>query len=113
MNRQTRTFIVLVVAVIVAAGASFAVYRAVSNIPVRQVEIATAQAVVASREIPVGELVTRDMVKVVDWPARTPLQGGFTRVEDVVDRGLIAPLAENEPLTENKLAVKEAGAGLP
>ena len=113
MNRQTRTFIVLVVAVIVAAGASFAVYRAVSNIPVRQVEIATAQAVVASREIPVGELVTRDMVKVVDWPARTPLQGGFTRIEDVVDRGLIAPLAENEPLTDNKLAPKEAGAGLP
>lgn len=113
MNRQMRTFVVLVVAVVVAAAASFAVYRAVSNIPVRQVEIATAQAVVAARPMPLGTLLTRDMVKVVDWPARTPLQGGFTRVEDVVDRGLIAPVSENEPLTESKVASKESGAGLP
>ena len=49
MNRQTRTFVVLVVAVVVAGAASYAVYRAVASIPVRQVEIATAKAVVAAR----------------------------------------------------------------
>ena len=43
MNRQTRTFVVLVVAVVAAAAASYAVYRAVASIPVRQVEIATAK----------------------------------------------------------------------
>jgi pilus assembly protein CpaB len=108
-----RTFVVLVVAVIVAAAASFAVYRAVTNIPVRQVEIATAKAVVASKAMSMGDLLTRESVKLVDWPARTPLQGGFTRIEDVVDRGLLASVVENEPLTTNKVAVKEAGAGLP
>jgi pilus assembly protein CpaB len=113
MNRQMRTFVVLVIAIVVAAAASFAVYRAVTNIPVRQVEIATAKAVVASQALPMGTLLTRDTVKLVDWPARTPLQGGFTRVEDVVDRGLIASVVENEPLTTNKVATKEAGAGLP
>lgn len=113
MNRQTRTFVVLAVAVVVAALASYAVYRAVASIPVRQVEIATAKAVVATRPLAVGELVTADAVKVVDWPARTPLTGGFTRIEDVVDRGLIAQIGENEPLTESRLAPKEAGAGLP
>ena len=113
MNRQMRTFVVLGVAIVVAAVASFGVYRAIARIPVRKVEIATAKAVVASRQMPVGTLLTRDVIKVVDWPARTPLQGGFTKIEDVVDRGLIAPVVENEPLTENKLAPKEAGAGLP
>ena len=113
MNRQTRTFVVLVVAVIVAAGASYAVYRAVASIPVRQVEIATAKAVVAARPMPIGTLVTRESVKEIDWPARTPLAGGFARIEDVVDRGLVAPVVENELLTVNNLAVKEAGAGLP
>src|SRR5439155_26484437 len=54
-----------------------------------------------------------DAVKVVPWPANTPLAGGFTDVESVVDRGLIAPVVENEPLTESKLAPKAAGAGLP
>lgn len=113
MNRQMRTFVVLVVAVIVAAAASFAVYRAVTNIPVRQVEIATAKAVVASKAMAMGDLLTRDSVKLVDWPARTPLASGFTRVEDVVDRGLIAAVVENEPLTENNVAPRDAGAGLP
>ena len=112
MNRQMRTFVVLVIAVVVAAAASFAVYRAVTNIPVRQVEIATAKAVVASQALPMGELLTRDSVKLVDWPARTPLQGGFSRIEDVIDRGLLASVVENEPLTTTKVAVKEAGAGL-
>ena len=113
MNRQMRTFVVLVIAVIVAAGASFSVYRAVTNIPVRQVEIATAKAVVASKAMGMGELLTRESVKLVDWPARTPLQGGFTSVDEVVDRGLLTSVVENEPLTTNKVAVKEAGAGLP
>jgi pilus assembly protein CpaB len=112
MNRQMRTFVVLVVAVVVAAAASFGVYRAVANIPVRTVEIATAKAVVAAREMPVGTLLDRESVKLVDWPARTPLQGGFVRIEDVLDRGLVAQVAENEPLTESKVASKEAGAGL-
>ena len=113
MNRQTRTLVVVVVAVVVASAASYAVYRAINSIPVRQVEIATAKAVVAARPLPMGTLVTRDAIKLIDWPARTPLQGGYASVEDVVDRGLIAPVVENELLTVNNLAVKGAGAGLP
>jgi pilus assembly protein CpaB len=34
-------------------------------------------------------------------------------VEEVANRGIIAPLAENEPITDTKLAPREAGAGLP
>src|SRR5687768_10244649 len=113
MNREMRTFVVLVVAVAVAAVASYGVYRAVSNIPVRQVEVATASAVVAAREMPVGTLITRESLKVVDWPARTPLPGGFSKIDEVVDRGLVAGVAENEPITEGKLAPKGSGAGLP
>src|SRR4029079_16438890 len=68
--------------------------------------------VVAAKEMPLGTLITRDAVKLVDWPAQTPLQGGFSTLDEVVDRGLIAPVVENEPISENKLAPKEAGAGL-
>ena len=49
----------------------------------------------------------------IDWPARTPLTGGFTSIDEVVDRGLVAPVVENELLTVNNLATGEAGAGLP
>jgi pilus assembly protein CpaB len=113
MNRQTRTFVVIVVAVLAAFAASYAVYRAIARIPVRTVEMPTTFAVVAAKAMPMGALVTRDSVKLVAWPARTPLAGGFANVDAVVDRGLIAAVEQNEPLSENKLAPKEAGAGLP
>ena len=51
-------------------------------------------------------------VKLVAWPASSPVAGGYTKVEEVVNRGLIAPVVENEPLTATKLAPIEAGAGL-
>jgi pilus assembly protein CpaB len=112
MNRQTRTLIVLLVALGAASAASWGVYRAISRIPVREVEIATAHAVVAASSLPMGTLLTRENVKLVAWPAQTPLAGGFDSLDAVVDRGLIAPVSENEPLTESKLAPREAGAGL-
>jgi len=113
MNRQRRTLIVLVIAVGAAAIASYGVYAAIARIPERRVEIATRQAVVASTELPLGTLLTAESVKLVDWPERTPIQGGFASVEEVVNRGLIVSVVENEPLTESKLASREAGAGLP
>jgi len=38
--------------------------------------------------------------------------GMFSRAEDVANRAIITPLAENEPVLEGKLAPKESGAGL-
>jgi pilus assembly protein CpaB len=113
MNRRNRTLIVLGVAVTLAALASFGVYRAIRNIPVREVQIATSYAVVAKDAIPVGVLLTKEQVKVVAWPQDSPVPGGFTKVDDVVGRGVVSALVPNEPLTENKLAPREAGGGLP
>jgi pilus assembly protein CpaB len=113
MKRQTRTLIVVAVALTAATVSALGVYAAISRIPVRTVEIATNYAVVAARSIPSGSLLIKDSVKLVAWPAQTPLPGGFDSVEAVVDRGLIAGVVENEPITESKLAPKEAGAGLP
>ena len=113
MNRNTRTLIVLAVAVLMAGLASFGVYTAVRSMPVREVEIARTQAVVAARPLPVGMMVTKDDVKIVPWPAANVVPGSFTEVERVVNRGVIGSFAENEPLTEGKLAAIGSGAGLP
>lgn len=113
MNRRNRTIVVIAIALVTATIASFGVYRAIQRIPVREVEVASVHAVVASASLPVGTLVTKDHVKVVAWPARTQVQGAFSSVEDVVNRGVIQPIGENEPVTENKLAPLGAGGGLP
>ena len=113
MNRGTRTLVVLAVAVIAAGAASYGVYAAIRSIPERRVEIATRFAVVAKTALPVGTRLTAEVVKVIPWPANSPLQGGFAEVAQVVDRGLVSAVVENEPLAESKLAPKGAGAGLP
>lgn len=112
MDRRTRTILVVAIALVTASAASYGVYRAVMRIPVREVEVASVHAVVAGVHLPVGTLITKDQVKVVPWPSRNQVPGAFTSVEQVVNRGVIQALSENEPLTESKLAPLGAGGGL-
>ena len=113
MNRTNRTLVVLAVAIAVATIASWYIYQAVQRIPERQVEVASVFTVVAARQIPIGTLLTADDVKLVAWPARAPVPGSLSDVKAVVNRGLIAPVSENEPVTESNLAPVGVGGGLP
>ena len=113
MNRSLRTVLVVGIAVGLAAVATYLVYHAIQNRPAREVEVAHAFAVVAAHPLTLGTRVAAADVKVVPWPKDSAVPGGFTAVEQVVDRGVIAPVAENEPLSGNNVASKEAGAGLP
>ena len=113
MNRNTRLALVLIVALGAAGAASFVVFRVVSAMPVREIEVASLEIVVAARPIPVGAIVTKDHVKLVAWPQRNQVAGSFTQIEDVLNRGAIVELAENEPLTASKVAAPGIGGGLP
>lgn len=113
MTRETRTGVVLAVAIGVAGLASYGVYRAIQNMPVKEVEVGKAVMVIARQSLPVGTMVTSDNVKVVPWPSTTPIRGSFDTIDKVVNRGLVERVMENEPITESKLAPKDAGAGLP
>ena len=113
MNRNARLALVLTVALGAAGVASFGVYRVVAAMPVREVEVVSLETVVAARPIPVGTIVTKDHVKLVPWPARNPVPGSFTKIEDVLNRGAIVEVSENEPLTESRLAPLGSGGGLP
>lgn len=113
MNRRNRTLLVLLLAVVMASVASYTVYRTITAMPIREVEVATMQVAVAVDNLPVGTRIEKEQVKLVGWPAASPVQGSFASVDAVVGRGLIQPVAANEPLTETKLASLESGAGLP
>jgi pilus assembly protein CpaB len=113
MNRRNRTLIVLFVAVGLASAATLLVYRAISRIPVRQVEVASTYVAVAAQDLPMGIRLTKDHVKLVGWPSSNPVQGSFTTADPLVGRGLVQGVKANEPLTESKLAPIAAGAGLP
>jgi pilus assembly protein CpaB len=101
------------VATVTAGLASLGVYAAVKSIPVREVEVAHTFIAVAAHDLPTGWRVVEKDVKLVAWPSNSPVAGGFSKTELVLNRGLIAAVGENEPLTESKLAPLASGAGLP
>jgi pilus assembly protein CpaB len=72
----------------------------------------TRTTVVANRDLPAGSIVRREDVKMVNWPGAVVPQGFATQPGEVVGRGLITEVRENEPLLDWKLAQKEAGGGL-
>jgi pilus assembly protein CpaB len=114
MDRNKRTAVVVGVAVVLAAVASLGMYRIVSRMPTaKAVEVKTVGVVVAQHPLKLGTRITADHVKVVQWPAEAPVANSFSKIEDVLNRGLISAVDENEPLTSSKLAALEAGAGLP
>ena len=112
MNRGVRALLVVVIALVMAAVASYAMYRGIQRIPVREVEVASTPVAVAAKALPVGALVGPNDVKLAAWPAKSPVQGAFATADEVVGRGLLAPVLENEPITSAKLAPRESGAGL-
>jgi pilus assembly protein CpaB len=113
MDRRKRTVVVMIVAVAMAAAASFGVYLTIKRIPVREVEIAKTFVVVAARPLPTGVRISADDVRLAAWPASSVVSGSFSAVDDVVNRGLLSAAISNEPIVEAKLAPRAAGAGLP
>ena len=112
MDRGVRHVVVVGVAVLTAALASFGVYLTLKRMPVREVEVARTFVVVAARALPTGVRLAAADLKVVPWPSSSMVAGGFSKVEDVVDRGLLSSVIENEPVVEGKLAARNGGAGL-
>ncbi len=111
--KKNRTLIVMSIATLMASIAAYGVYRAIQQLPVREVEVASVEVVVASRTLPVGTRLTSDHLRVAPWPARNPVPGAVSDPSEIIDRGVIVTILENEPVTSTKIAGPELGAGLP
>jgi pilus assembly protein CpaB len=113
MNR-IRIFIVLALAITVGGAFALATYRYTQKAPVTKVEtLPTRPVVVAVANLDLGASLRPEDVRTIDWPAESVPSGAFEHVEDVVGRGLIQPVVQNEAILPSKLASKDAGAGLP
>jgi pilus assembly protein CpaB len=107
--------ILIVFALALAAGGTFAygTYQYMQNVPTRTVGIPTRSVMVASANLDLGAELRREDVRAIQWPADAVPDGAFESPEELVGRGLIQPVTQNEPFLPAKLASKEAGAGLP
>jgi pilus assembly protein CpaB len=111
---RTRVFVVFVFALTAGGAFAFATYRYVSNqAQAPTANMKTTHVVVAAANLTLGDELGADDVRVVEWPANSVPASAFHTADEVVGRGVIAPIVEHEPILPDKLASKDAGAGLP
>ena len=110
MNK--RFIAVLVFAFVVASGASLLLYRLMSS---RQKATASESSaikiVLATHNLEVGTLIKENDLKLVDWTGTVPAGAG-AKIQDVVGRGVVSPIYNDEPVLESRLAPRGAGGGL-
>ncbi len=72
----------------------------------------TQKYVAASRALQAGEVLKPENLTLVEWPAKMPLEGAFTRIEELSGRAVIYPVAARQPVLDGYLAVVGSGIGL-
>lgn len=115
MARRTRPFLLLLLALLsggLAAGVALKYLREQAT-PLMATEPALAKVVVATRTLPLGALISEQDVKTVDWSGGALPAGFMATPAEVIGRGLITPVQENEPILASKLAAVGMGGGLP
>jgi pilus assembly protein CpaB len=110
---RIRIFLVLVLAVTAGGALAFGTYNYMQKLPARTVTIPTRSVVVAAADLDIGAELGRDDVRIIQWPANAVPANAISNPDEVIGRGLILPVIQNEPILPMKLSSKEAGAGLP
>lgn len=113
MNARLRIFVVLVLALGAGGALAYGTYAYMQNMPVKTVGVPTQTVVVSASDLSIGTEIRAEDVRVVEWPSSTIPKGVFSSASDVVGRGVIMPVVENEPILALKLAAKDGGVGLP
>jgi pilus assembly protein CpaB len=109
---RMRVFLVLVLAVVAGSVFAFATYNYVQNMPAKVVSIPTKPVLVAATDLDLGAEITADNVRTINWPANSMPAFAYSDPKDVVGRGIIMPMIQNEPFLPMKLAGKDGGTGL-
>jgi len=71
------------------------------------------KAVVATKDLPVGTVLTETDVRVIDWPGNAVPPGLISSPQEAIGRGVMTGMRLNEPFLESKMAPRGTGGGLP
>jgi len=111
---RIRVFMVFVLAITAGGALAFGTYNYLQNAPAtRTVSIPTRPVVVAAADHDVGAELRREDVRIIDWPANGVPANAIGDPKEVIGRGIVLPVIQNEPILPNKLASTDAGSGLP
>jgi pilus assembly protein CpaB len=110
---RMRMTLVLLLALAAGGGLAYGTYNYMQSMQVRTESLPTLTVVVAASDLELGAELRPDDLRVVQWPQNAMPMGAFSSPEEIVGRGLVMPVIQNEPILPMKLAGKDAGSGLP
>jgi pilus assembly protein CpaB len=115
MARRTRPFLMLALALASGGTAAYLAMRYIRQqaTPLMAAQPRNATVVVAARSLPVGAVLSEQDLKTMEWVGSALPPGFIGNAQQAVARGLITPVAENEPILDSKLAAQGMGGGLP
>ena len=105
-----KTYLPIVVSVLIAVAGSFFLYQWMDKqkTPVEVIQVAKKQdavpIAVAAANLPWGTKIRPEMVKTAPFLKESLPTGYFVSTADLKDRVILTPLKMNEPITEDKLA---------
>src|SRR4029453_19204485 len=103
---RVRAFVVFLLAVTAGGALAYGTYNYVQRQPTAAATIPTQQVVIAAPDLGIAPELRRDELKPVDWPASAVPAGAFSSPDEIVGRGLVLPVIQNEPIVPLKLASK-------
>jgi len=109
MNRRLSS--ILSLAFVIAAVASYLVYRVAGKQMQPQQQASTTQILVAAHDLELGSLIKEADISTAEWVGPLP-KSAVTKKDLVVGRGVVSQLYQGEPIVEARLAGVGAGAGL-
>jgi pilus assembly protein CpaB len=111
---RIRVFMVFVLAITAGGALAFGTYNFMQQQrPTQTVSIPTRQVVVAAADLDVGAELRKEDIRIIDWPANAVPANAISDPKDVIGRGIVLPVIQNEPILPNKLSQEGSGGGLP
>lgn len=107
---QSRLTFTFILALVVALGASYFVYRQLSA--AAPVEAQGQAVIIAAADLPIGTPLSEEDLEVSTWPVDQLPAGTAMDKEALIGRPLIYPVFKGEPILTTKLALEGSGAGL-
>lgn len=106
-----RFTLVLYVAILTAAAATFGVYRVLQSNK-EQNRVPMRPVVVTTQDLPEGAVLPREALQVAQWPAAAAPEGAFGAVDSLVGRVTRVAVFKGEAVVPGRLTPVGTGGGL-
>ncbi len=78
----------------------------------RSGSLRVVKIVATAKPVAPGTTLTATDLMLIDWPAKVPIEGSFSKPEDVIGRIVVYPVGNSAPVSEQMLASPGSAIGL-